>query len=41
MRRKLKPCLLLSNHCHVEYFDLALSLTELLANQAASVVRRS
>ena len=26
-RRKLKPCLLLSNHCHVEYFGVALSLS--------------
>ena len=23
-RRKLKPCLPLSNHCHVEYFDLSI-----------------
>ena len=26
-RHKLKPCLLLSNRCHVEYFDLVLSLS--------------
>ena len=25
--RKIKPCLLLSNHCHVEYFGVALSLS--------------
>ena len=43
---KLKPRLLLSNRCHVEYIGslhslcLFLTLTELLANQVTSVVHR-
>ena len=34
---KLKPHLLRSSRCHVEYFDLALSLTELLATVGSAV----
>ena len=45
VRSTLKPRLLLSNGCHVEYFDLTLALyvslnSPVLANQAASVVHR-
>ena len=36
---KLKPRLLLTSHCHFGYFNLALSLTELLATVASAVHR--
>ena len=41
-RPKLKPCLLLSNRCHTEYFDLTLSLSPnswLTKSQVLFVVR--